>query len=266
MDTVTADTPLVIATTEGPVATLVLNRPNAGNSLSMALVSALRARLDELAVRTDIKVIILSGAGGRIFCAGHDLNEFADNPTQDFLLRDFAGLAALMQAIMAQPQIVIAKVEGVATAAGCELVAACDLALAASTARFAVPGVNIGFWCHTPQVQLTRSIGRKAAMMMLATGRLFPAAHALQTGLVNEVHTPESLDAALAALAAEISTKSAAILARGKAAFHRQAAMPVSEAYRFAQQSALANLEHPDAVEGIAAFLQKRPAKWSCPE
>lgn len=258
-----SEAPPVLATTDGPIARLVLNRPRAGNSLSLALVTALRAELAALAERQDIKVIILSATGGRVFSAGHDLNEFADEPEQDFLARDFAGIAALMQAIMAQPQIIIAKVEGVATAAGCELVAACDLALASSVARFAVPGVNIGFWCHTPQVQLARNIGRKQAMMMLATGRLFPAAHALQIGLVNEVHAPDALDTVVEALAAEIASKSRAVLEIGKKAFHAQAALGVADAYRFAQGSALSNLAHPDAKEGIAAFLEKRPAKWS---
>lgn len=255
--------PVLLSDTMGPVARLTLNRPEAGNSLSMELVAALRDELERLAGCADIKVIVLSGAGGRIFCAGHDLNEFAGDPDPDFLARDFAGIAALMQTIIAQPQIVIAKVEGVATAAGCELVAACDLALASSVARFAVPGVNIGFWCHTPQVQLTRTIGRKAAMMMLATGKLFSADHALQIGLINEVHPSERLDQAVGDLAATIASKSAAVLALGKRSFHAQAPMPLPEAYRFAQAQALANLRHADAREGIAAFLDKRPARWS---
>jgi enoyl-CoA hydratase/carnithine racemase len=255
--------PILLSETVGPVAHLTLNRPEAGNSLSMELVSALRVELERLGSCADIKVIVLAGAGGRIFCAGHDLNEFAGEPDPDFLARDFAGIAALMQAILAQPQIVIAKVEGVATAAGCELVAACDLALASSVARFAVPGVNIGFWCHTPQVQLSRTIGRKAAMMMLATGRLFPADHALRIGLINEVHPPEQLDQATEDLAATIASKSAAVLALGKRSFHAQAPMPLPDAYRFAQAQAIGNLGHADAREGIAAFLAKRPARWS---
>ncbi len=255
--------PMLVSETTGPIARLTLNRPEAGNALSMDLVSALRAELDLLAGRTDIRVIIVSGAGGRIFCAGHDLNEFAGQADQDFLARDFAGLAALMQAIEAQPQIVIAKVEGVATAAGCELVAACDLALASTVARFAVPGVNIGFWCHTPQIQLTRTIGRKAAMMMLATGKLFGADHALRIGLINEVHAPERLDQAVEDLAATIASKSGAVLAIGKRSFQAQATLPLAEAYRFAQGEALVNLAHPDAQEGIAAFLQKRPPQWT---
>lgn len=254
--------PILLSHQAGPVVHLTLNRPEAGNSLSMELVAALRSELEGLAARPEIKVIVMSGAGGRIFCAGHDLNEFAGEPDQDFLARDFAGIAALMQAIMAQPQIVIAKVEGVATAAGCELVAACDLALASSIARFAVPGVNIGFWCHTPQVQLTRTIGRKAAMMMLATGKLFSSDHAMRIGLINEVHPPDLLDQAVADLAASITSKSGPILALGKRSFHLQAPLPMIEAYRVAQDEALANLKHPDAQEGIAAFLEKRSPEW----
>jgi len=256
------DAPLLLASDDGGVARIVLNRPAAGNSLSMALVEALRAEFDRLAERKEIKVIVLSGAGGRIFSAGHDLNEFNAQEDMDFLTRDFAGITALMQQVMAQPQIVVAKIEGVATAAGCELVAACDLALASSAARFAVPGVNIGFWCHTPQVALARTVGRKQAMMMLATGKLFPAAHALEIGLINEVHEPEALDAAVDALAAAIAGKAGSVLRRGKASFNRQAALPLAEAYAVAREQALDNIVDPDAREGIAAFLEKRQPDW----
>ena len=254
---------LVQLRVEGAVARLVLNRPRAGNSLSMPLVAALRAALDGLTAQREVKVIILSGAGGRIFCAGHDLNEFAGAEDEAFLRADFAGLAGLMQAVLAQPQIVIAKVEGVATAAGCELVAACDLALASEVARFAVPGVNIGFWCHTPQILLSRTVGPKQAMMMLATGRLFSAAHALAIGLINEVHAVDALDAAVEALAAEIASKSGSVLALGKRAFHVQRGMSVAGAYGVAQEEALANLRMDDAKEGIAAFLEKRTPRWN---
>jgi enoyl-CoA hydratase/carnithine racemase len=167
-----------------------------------------------------------------------------------------------MQQVMAQPQIVIAKVEGVATAAGCELVAACDLALASEAARFAVPGVNIGFWCHTPQVLLERAVGRKHAMMMLATGSLFPADHALRIGLVNAVHRVDELDAATEELARTIAAKPASVLRAGKASFHRQSRLPLAEAYAFVQGEALRNIVHPDAIEGISAFLEKRPPNW----
>ena len=256
------DQPPVLVSDDGAVARIVLNRPAAGNSLSMTLVEALRTEFERLAMRREIKVIVLSGAGGRIFSAGHDLNEFNGQQDMEFLARDFAGITALMQQVMAQPQIVIAKVEGVATAAGCELVASCDLALASSTARFAVPGVNIGFWCHTPQVALSRTIGRKQAMMMLATGRLFPADHALSIGLINEVHAPDALDAAVDAVAAQIAGKAGSVLRRGKASFVRQASLPLAEAYGFAREQALENIVDPDAREGIAAFLQKRQPEW----
>lgn len=252
----------VLCTVQGAIARIVLNRPAAGNSLSMDLVAGLSAELAALAAREDVKVIILSGQGGRIFSAGHDLNEFHTAPDADFLARDFAGITALMQQVMDQPQIVIAKVEGVATAAGCELVAACDLALASTVARFGVPGVNIGFWCHSPQVPLSRTVGRKQAMMMLATGRLFPADHALAIGLVNALYTPEELDAAVDALAAEIAGKAASVLRRGKRSFNRQIAMALPDAYAFAREQAMENIAHPDASEGIAAFLEKRPPVW----
>lgn len=256
-----AASPVLLAE-DGAVASLVLNRPRQGNSLSAGLVAALLAQLQALAPREDVKVIVLSGAGGRIFSAGHDLTEFVGDPGEDALSADFAGLVALMQQIMAQPQIVIAKVEGVATAAGCELVAACDLALASDAARFAAPGVNIGFWCHTPQVLLERTVGRKHAMMMLATGSLFPAEHALRIGLVNAIHPVGQLDAATEELARTIAAKPASVLRAGKASFRRQSRMPLDEAYGFVQGEALRNIVHPDAVEGISAFLEKRPPSW----
>lgn len=257
-----APAPPVLVREDGAVAYLTLNRPRHGNSLSTDLVAALRELLASYEPRCDIKVIVLSGAGGRIFSAGHDLNEFAGQDDTDFLAADFAGIAALMQAVMAQPQIVIAKIEGVATAAGCELVAACDLALASTIARFAVPGVNIGFWCHTPQVALSRTIGPKQAMMMLATGKLFPAEHALAIGLVNSLHEPEALDRAVAEIAGTIAGKAASVLRRGKASFRRQLALPLDQAYAFVQSEAIANVTHPDAQEGIAAFLEKRAPRW----
>ncbi|MDE2437250.1 MAG: enoyl-CoA hydratase [Sphingomonadales bacterium] len=254
--------PLVLHSQDGAIARLTLNRPAAGNSLSMGLVAALHAELDRLASRPEIKVIVLSGMGGRIFSAGHDLNEFAGNPDEEFLARDFAGIAAVMQAIVAQPQIVIAKVEGVATAAGLELVAACDLALASTEARFAVPGVNIGFWCHTPQVLLSRTVGRKQALEMLVTGKLHPADHALRIGLVNALHPPDALDAAVDALCATIVSKAGSVLRRGKQSFNRQATMPLAQAYDYVRGEALENVLDPDAREGIAAFLEKRPPHW----
>jgi enoyl-CoA hydratase/carnithine racemase len=254
---------LVLVSIEGAIARFTLNRPAAANTLSIELVSVLRSKLAAMEQRNDVKVIILSGAGGRIFCAGHDLNEFTGAPSSEFLRRDFEGLASLMQAIIAQPQIMIAKVEGVATAAGCELVAACDLAFASTEARFAVPGVNIGFWCHTPQIMLSRTVGRKAAMQMLSTGALFPAQYALSIGLVNEVCAAQDLDAVVDAQAELIASKSRAILTWGKRAFLKQSDKAISEAYDLAVQDAVDNIGHSNAQEGIAAFIEKRPPDWS---
>jgi enoyl-CoA hydratase/carnithine racemase len=256
-----AEPPLLMSEAGGCV-TLTLNRPAQGNSLSMALVQALRDALAALAPREDIKAIVIRAAGSRIFSAGHDLNEFAGTPDPDFLAADFAGIAGLMQAIMAQPQIVIARVEGVATAAGLELVAACDLALAATTARFALPGVNIGFWCHTPQVAVSRAVGSKQAMELLVTGQLYPAEHGLRIGLVNSLHPPEQLDAALDQLVATICSKASSVLRAGKASFRAQSGRSVAAAYAEVQARALANIMHPDAREGIAAFLEKRDPHW----
>jgi len=253
---------LVLLGVKGSIAQLTLNRPQAGNSLSSELVQIMRKHLDDLAADNSIKVIIVLGAGGRIFSAGHDLNEFAGDPDPEFLEQDFAGITALMQQIMTQPQIVIAKVEGVATAAGCELVAACDIALASTVARFGVPGVNIGFWCHTPQVPLSRQVGRKQAMEMLSTGELFPAEHALRIGLVNSVHEPDELDNALELLAQKIASKPASVLRRGKESFFQQAYLSIADAYASARQHALANVTAPDALEGITAFLEKRAPDW----
>lgn len=258
----TTAAPILLVDEAGAAVTLTLNRPAQGNSLSMPLVAALRATLAELAPREDVKVIVIRAAGERIFSAGHDLREFHGAPDTEFLEADFAGIAALMQAIMAQPQIVIARVEGVATAAGLELVAACDLALAATTARFALPGVNIGFWCHTPQVPVSRAVGAKQAMEMLVTGRLYSAEHALRIGLVNSLHAPDELDDALADLVAIISAKASSVLRAGKASFRAQAGLPVEDAYDRARAAALDNIVHPDAREGIAAFLEKRDPRW----
>lgn len=257
-----ADAPPVLCDRQGAVARISLNRPQAGNSLSLGLMQALRSALSELRGDGRIKVIVIEGAGGRIFCAGHDLRELHGEESAEALAHDFETLGALMQDIMAQPQIVIAKIEGVATAAGCELAAACDLALASTRARFAVPGVNIGFWCYSPQIQLSRAVGRKDAMMMLATGKLFPADHARAIGLINDICEPEELEGAVQALAQIIATKSRDILARGKAAFQRQINVGVPEAYQLAKADAISNLAHEDAEEGIRAFLEKRAPCW----
>lgn len=247
---------------DGARVDLVLNRPEAGNSLSAALIAALTQAFDRLARSATVKVIVLSGAGERIFCAGHDLREFTVQQDQAFFEDDFAAVTGLMQAIIHQPQIVIAKVAGVATAAGLELMLACDLAFASTTARFGVPGVNIGFWCHTPQVLLSRAVGRKQAFDMLITGRLYSAEHALRIGLVNAVFASDELDRAVDRYAADISARASSVLRRGKLSFNRQVDRPLAAAYDAARTEALGNIRDPDATEGIAAFVQKRDPRW----
>ncbi|MCA8928274.1 MAG: enoyl-CoA hydratase [Alphaproteobacteria bacterium] len=255
--------PLVTRTDVGPVSHVTLNRPQQGNSLSEATIDALHATLCDLREARDIAVIVLSGTGKRIFCAGHDLKEFMeDGGTAEFSKAIAEKCSAMMLAIREQPQIVIAKVEGVASAAGCQLVAAADLAIAESGARFATPGVNIGLWCLTPMVPLSRAVHPKHAMMMLATGRLFDTGFALDIGLINEAVAPEDLDATVERLAGDIAAKSTYTLAVGKAAFYRQLQMSIDDAYEYAGNVTVRNMAHHDAREGIRAFVEKRPPVW----
>lgn len=253
---------LVTRRDRGPVAHLSLNRPQYGNSLSLATIDALHQRLNELRAEKSIGVIVLSGVGQKIFCAGHDLKEFGAEADPEFFKTVSARCSAMMLALRDQPQIVIARVNGVASAAGCQLVASADLAIASSDAMFATPGVNIGLWCLTPMVALGRSVMPKHAMQMLATGRLYDAEFALRIGLVNQVVKPEQLDAAVDELANEISTKSTYTVSLGKQAFYRQLQMPVSDAYEYAGELVVRNMAHPDAKEGIRAFIEKRKPKW----
>lgn len=247
---------------EGAVEYLTLNRPRAGNSLSRAMIAALHQALDGLADDTHVKVIVIDGAGGRVFSAGHDLKEFDAARDAEFYAAVSAQCSAMMQAIVTQPQIVIASVEGIATAAGCQLVAACDLAVASEEARFATPGVNIGLWCLTPMVALGRAVGRKHAMQMLATGRLQDADFAFRVGLVNQIAKAGELAAEVKALADEIASKSGYTLAIGKNAFYRQAEMTLANAYEYAGEVVARNMQHPDATEGIRAFIEKRDPVW----
>jgi enoyl-CoA hydratase/carnithine racemase len=254
--------PILTRETDGSVATLRLNRPQAGNSLSRDLIAALKRALDQVAAEHDVKVVVLEGIGERIFCAGHDLKEFTEQ-TDPAAYRDISlECSAMMQTITALPQPVIAKVRGVATAAGLQLVAAADLAVAAADARFATPGVNIGLWCHTPQVALSRSVHRKHAFEMLVTGRLFDADHALRIGLVNRVVPPEELDAVVAELAATIASKSSYTVSLGKQSFYRQGGLSLSDAYAYVSDLVEVNMLHPDAKEGIDAFVEKRTPRW----
>lgn len=253
---------LTRADTEGGIATLTLNRPAARNALSMGLMTALDAELAAIADDRAIKVVIIAAAGPA-FCAGHDLREIRANPTRGAYEAVFALCSRLMTRIIRLPKPVIAQVHGVATAAGCQLVASADLAVAADTARFATPGVDIGLFCSTPMVALTRAVGRKAAMEMLMTGDLIPADHARELGLVNRVVPQADLGAATLALARQIASKSPLTLAIGKEAFYRQAEMDLDHAYAYASEVMTRNMLARDAGEGIDAFLQKRAPTWT---
>ena len=243
------------------VATLTLNRPAARNALSMGLMEALDAELAAIGRDRSIHVVILA-ANGPAFCAGHDLREIRANPTREAYAAVFDLCSRLMQRIVELPKPVIAQVHGVATAAGCQLVASADLAVAADTARFATPGVDIGLFCSTPMVALTRNVGRKAAMEMLLTGDLVPAERAREIGLVNRVVLETELQAATRALALQIAGKSPLTVATGKAAFYRQAEMDLSGAYDYASRVMTENMLARDAEEGIDAFLTKRKPQW----
>ena len=244
------------------IATLTLNRPAARNALSTALMEALDAALETIAGDPTIHAVILA-ANGPAFCAGHDLREIRANPTRAAYEAVFALCSRLMQRIVHLPKPVIAQVHGIATAAGCQLVASADLAVAADTARFATPGVNIGLFCSTPMVALSRAVGRKAAMEMLLTGDLIQAARAQQLGLINRVVPEADLPAATRALATQIATKSPLTVAIGKEAFYRQAEMSLAAAYDYASEIMTRNMLARDATEGIDAFLSKREPHWT---
>jgi enoyl-CoA hydratase/carnithine racemase len=244
------------------IATLTLNRPAARNALSTALIEALDAALETIAGDPTIHAVILA-ANGPAFCAGHDLREIRANPSRSAYEAVFALCSRLMQRIVNLPKPVIAQVHGIATAAGCQLVASADLAVAADTARFATPGVNIGLFCSTPMVALSRAVGRKAAMEMLLTGDLIQADRAQQLGLINRVVPEADLPAATRALATQIATKSPLTVAIGKEAFYRQAEMRLAAAYDYASEVMTRNMLARDAEEGIDAFLSKREPHWT---
>ena len=246
----------------GGVVWLTLNRSQARNALSLALMAALHDELARIGEDPGVKVVVLAGAGPA-FCAGHDLRELRAGPDRTAYEQTFAACSRLMLRIVRLPKPVIARVHGVATAAGCQLVATCDLAIAAETARFATPGVNIGLFCSTPMVALTRAVGRKPAMEMLLTGDLIDAARAREIGLVNRVVPEAELDGAVAELAGRIAAKSPLTLALGKEAFYRQAEMDLDSAYRYAAEVMTRNMLARDAAEGIDAFLAKRTPVWT---
>ena len=253
---------LLLRRDEAGVAWLTLNRPAARNALSLGLMEALLAELDAIETDAGIKAVVIAGAGPG-FCAGHDLRELRSRPERAAYQATFALCSRMMMRVVRLPKPVIARVHGVATAAGCQLVASCDLAVAAETARFATPGVNIGLFCSTPMVALSRAVGRKAAMEMLLTGELIDAARARELGLVNRVVPEAELDAAVAVLAGQIAGKSPLTLAIGKEAFYRQAEMGLDDAYAYVSEVMTRNMLARDAAEGIDAFLAKRPPVWT---
>jgi len=253
--------PVLLKEHDRGVLRLTLNRPDARNALSTALMSALLEALGRAATEPQARVVVIAGAGPA-FCAGHDLREMRTDQRRETYERVFAQCSELMLAIVRLPKPVIAEVHGVATAAGCQLVATCDLAVAAEDARFATPGVNIGLFCSTPMVALTRAVGRKAAMEMLLTGKLIDAETARAIGLINRVVPREGLREAVDGLAHEIAGKSALTLKIGKEAFYRQAELDLAAAYRYAAEVMTTNMLARDAGEGIDAFLAKREPVW----
>jgi enoyl-CoA hydratase/carnithine racemase len=256
-----ANAPSLLRDDADGVATLTLHRPDQFNALSEALVDELAAALDAIAVDPAVRVVVLAGAG-RAFCAGHDLRELRARPNPAWHRKLFARCAAMMQALPELPQPVIARVHGVATAAGCQLVASCDLAVASSTARFATSGINLGLFCATPAVAVTRNLSRKSAFELLFTGDFLDAERACELGLVNRVVPPEALDTAVAELARSIAAKPREAVRAGKALFYRQLGASLPDAYADAGAVMAGNLSDADAAEGIDAFLEKRPPRW----
>lgn len=244
------------------VVTLTLNRPQSFNALSEAMMASLRAELDAVARDDSARVVVLAAAG-KAFCAGHDLKEMRASPSLNYYQTLFAQCTQLMLAIQRLPVPVIARVQGIATAAGCQLVAMCDLAVAASNAKFAVSGVNLGLFCSTPGVALSRNLSRKAAFEMLVTGEFISAAQALEKGLVNRVAEPDQLDAEVEKLVASIVAKPRVAVALGKQLFYRQLEEGIASAYEDAGNTMACNMMDDAALEGVQAFIEKRPASWS---
>ena len=261
MPKMAVNAPILLEEHDRGVLRLTLNRPDARNALSAALMSALLEALARAAKDPQARVVVIAGAGPA-FCAGHDLRELRTDQRRETYERLFAQCSELMLAIVRLPKPVIAEVHGVATAAGCQLVATCDLAVAAEDARFATPGVNIGLFCSTPMVALTRAVGRKAAMEMLLTGEFVDAATARAIGLVNRVVPRAGLRVAVDGLARDIAGKSALVVKIGKEAFYRQAELDLAAAYRYAAEVMTTNMLARDAGEGIDAFLAKRAPVW----
>ncbi len=252
----------LLTTVQEDVAILILNRPKYRNALSGSLIVELSKELSVLDKNSAVRVIIIA-ARGPAFCSGHDMREIRANPSLEFYQNLFSLSSSLMKQIMTLSKPVIAQVQGVASAAGCQLVATCDLAIASDQVEFSTPGVDIGLFCSTPMVALSRNIGRKHAMHMLLTGDTISAARAAEIGLVNDVVPPEQLDGAVEELAQKIASKSLLTLSMGKQAYYHQLELGVSEAYDYTSRVMAENLLARDAEEGIDAFLEKRKPRWS---
>ncbi len=258
----TFEDPLVLRSDRADgLTTLTLNRPGQFNSLSKDMLTAIQGELDAIAAGEAVRVVVLAGAG-KAFCAGHDLKEMRANHDKGFMQALFRQCGELMLTITRMPQPVIARVHGIATAAGCQLVSMCDLAVAADVARFAVSGINVGLFCSTPAVGLARNLGRKAALEMLLTGDFIDAMEAKSKGLVNRVVPADALDAEVERLVQSILGKSAVAARIGKGMFYRQLEMGLSEAYDYASEVMACNMMSEDAGEGIDAFMQKRPPRY----
>lgn len=250
----------------GAIATLVLNTPEKLNALSDAMLGQLQSQLDQIGTDESVRAVILRGEG-KAFCAGHDLKEMtagrqADDGGKAYFKDLFDRCATMMQTIQKIPQPVIAQVHGIATAAGCQLVATCDMAVAAEGTRFGVNGVNIGLFCSTPMVALSRNIARKQAFEMLTTGQFIPAERAEALGLINKVVADDQLDATTHELAETVASKLGAAVKIGKQAFYQQLQMTTAEAYDYSGDVMVQNMLYRDTAEGIAAFLEKRPPDW----
>ncbi|MGE0736879.1 MAG: enoyl-CoA hydratase [Alphaproteobacteria bacterium] len=253
--------PILLRSDNDGVATLTLNRPAARNALSTALMAEIQRALDALKDDRSVKIVVIA-ANGPAFCSGHDLKEIRANPNRELYEALFTQCGRMMQSIVKLPQPVIAKVHAMAYAAGCQLVATCDLAIASDDATFCTPGVNIGLFCSTPMVALTRNVGRKRAMEMLLAGEAISAAEAANYGLVNRAVAPDKLDQAVWSLATKIAGKSPLTVKIGKEAFYKQIEMDLASAYDYASRTMTINMLARDAEEGIDAFLEKRPPEW----
>lgn len=253
--------PLLLQERQGAVLTLTLNRPRQFNALTADMLTALQNELDKAAKDTSIRVVVLA-AKGKAFCAGHNLKEMRAHNQREFYQALFAQCSELMLTMQRLPQVLIAKVQGIATAAGCQLVAACDLAVAAESAKFATSGINVGLFCSTPAVAVSRNLSTKQAFEMLITGEFIDAHTAKQQGLINRVAAESQLDATLQQLIDSIISKSPLAVRTGKRMFYQQLAMGLADAYHYAGEVMVENMLAEDVAEGIDAFIEKRSPVW----